>query len=140
MKIFLIPIVAAIIAMAGCQSTPHSTLYQDLGELQGIENIVDDFLIGLGNDPRIAHHFSDADPERLRNKLVEQFCAESGGGCTYTGDSMKDSHAGMNITHADFNALVEALIDAMEKHNVSVAAQNRLLQRLAPMHSDIVGQ
>ena len=46
----------------------------------------------------------------------------------------------MNISHADFNALVEVLIDAMEKNDVSVAAQNRLLQRLAPMHRDIVEQ
>lgn len=140
MKTFLIPALTIFIALAGCQSTPHSTLYQDLGELQGIENIVDDFLLGLGSDPRIAHHFAEADPVRLRSKLVEQFCAESGGDCIYTGDSMKDSHAGMDITHADFNALVEVLMDAMEKHHVSVAAQNRLLQRLAPMHRDIVGQ
>jgi len=140
MRIFLIPVMAAFITLVGCQSAPHSTLYQDLGKLQGIENIVNDFLFGLGSDPRIAHHFAEADPERLRSKLVEQFCAESGGGCTYTGDSMKDSHAGMNITHADFNALVEVLIAAMEKNDVSVAAQNRLLQRLAPMHRDIVGQ
>lgn len=45
MKIFLIPVLAALIAMAGCQSAPHSTLYQDLGELPGIEKIVDDFLL-----------------------------------------------------------------------------------------------
>ncbi len=140
MKIILIPVLAVFIFMTGCQSAPHSTLYQDLGELQGIESIVNDFLFGLGSDPRIAHHFAEADPERLRSKLVEQFCAESGGGCTYTGDSMKDAHAGMNISHADFNALVEVLIDAMEKNDISVAAQNRLLQRLAPMHRDIVEQ
>lgn len=67
MKIFLIPVLAALIAMAGCQSAPHSTLYQDLGELPGIEKIVDDFLFGLGSDSRIAHHFAEADPERLRS-------------------------------------------------------------------------
>lgn len=126
--------------LGACQTKPHATLFNDLGGLNGIENIVDAFLIGLGNDQRIAHHFSEADPERLRSKLIEQFCAESGGGCEYTGDSMRDSHAGMNITHADFNALVEVLIAAMEKQQVPVPAQNRLLQRLAPMHRDIVGQ
>jgi len=57
-----------------------------------------------------------------------------------TGESMADAHAGRNISHADFNALVEVLIDAMEKQEVPVAAQNRLLQRLAPMHRDIVTQ
>jgi hemoglobin len=125
--------------LSGCQTAPHASLFNDLGGLSGITNIVDDFLVGLGSDPRIAHHFAAADPERLREKLIEQFCAESGGGCDYTGDSMRDSHAGMNISRADFNALVEVLIAAMEQQQVPVAAQNRLLQRLAPMHRDIVG-
>ena len=28
MRIFLIPVLAALIALAGCQSAPHSPLYQ----------------------------------------------------------------------------------------------------------------
>jgi hemoglobin len=129
-----------VILLSGCQGNPHPALFDDLGGLTGIENIVDDFLVGLGGDSRISHHFADADPQRLREKLIEQFCAEAGGGCLYTGDSMKDAHAGMNISRADFNALVEVLIDAMESQDVPVSARNRLLQRLAPMHGDIVGQ
>lgn len=127
-----------LLAVTGCQTRPQNDLFEDLGGMTGIENIVDDFLVRLGSDPRIADHFRDADPVRLRDKLVEQFCAESGGGCEYTGDSMKDSHAGMNITHTDFNALVEDLVAAMEAQDVSVSAQNRLLKQLAPMHGDIV--
>lgn len=124
--------------LGACQSTPHPTLFRDLGGLDGIGRIVDEFMLGLGNDPRIASHFRETDPQRFRQKLIEQLCAESGGGCTYTGDSMRDAHAGRNISHADFNALVEVLIDAMEKQGVPVAVQNRMLQRLAPMHADIV--
>jgi hemoglobin len=43
----------------------------------------------------------------------------------------------MGVTHADFNALVEHLIIAMEKHNIPVSAQNQLLAKLAPMYGDI---
>ncbi|MCY7355346.1 MAG: hypothetical protein LH470_09790 [Lysobacter sp.] len=39
---------------------------------------------------------------------------------------------------AQFNALVEDLVDVMEARKVPVAAQNRLLKKLAPMHRDIV--
>lgn len=124
--------------LGGCQSGPHPTLFRDLGGLEGISRLVDEFMLGLGNDPRIAGHFRETDPQRFRQKLIEQICAESGGGCRYTGESMADAHAGRNISHADFNALVEVLIDAMEKQDIPVAAQNRLLQRLAPMHADIV--
>lgn len=138
-RLFLLPLLFSIF-LSGCQTNPHPDLFDDLGGLSGIENIVDDFLVGLGGDARISHHFANADPVRLREKLIEQFCAQAGGGCTYTGDSMKDSHTGMNISRADFNALVEVLIEAMENQDVPVSAQNRLLQRLAPMHRDIVGQ
>lgn len=125
--------------LGACQSSPHPTLFRDLGGLDGIGRIVDEFMLGLGNDPRIAGHFRETDPQRFRQKLIEQLCAESGGGCAYTGASMQDAHAGRDISHADFNALVEVLIDAMEKQDIPVAAQNRLLQRLAPMQRDIVG-
>ena len=131
-------ILMASALLGACQNQPHPTLFHDLGGLNGIGRIVDEFMLGLGNDPRIAGHFRETDPQRFRQKLVEQICAESGGGCSYTGESMADAHAGRNISHADFNALVEVLIDAMEKQDIPVAAQNRLLQRLAPMHDDIV--
>lgn len=63
----------------------------------------------------------------------------SGGGpCDYSGEDMKTSHRNMGVDNADFNALVEHLIAAMEKENVPVSAQNQLLGVLAPMHSDIV--
>ncbi|MCK5875669.1 MAG: group 1 truncated hemoglobin [Alcanivoracaceae bacterium] len=131
-------ILIASTSLAACQSNPHPSLFRDLGGLDGIGHIVDEFMLGLGNDPRIAHHFGQTDPQRFRQKLIEQFCAESGGGCSYSGESMRDAHAGRNISHADFNALVEVLIDAMDKQDIPVAAQNRLLQRLAPMHQDVV--
>lgn len=134
----LAPILLVLSLLGACQSKPHPTLFRDLGGLDGIGRIVDEFMLGLGNDPRIAGHFRETDPQRFRQKLIEQLCAESGGGCTYTGESMQDAHAGRNISHADFNALVEVLIEAMEKQGVPVAVQNRLLQRLAPMHADIV--
>lgn len=134
----VIGMVMLVLAITGCQTRPQSALFDDLGGMSGIENIVDGFLVRLGSDPRIAAHFIDVDPVRFREKLIEQFCAESGGGCEYTGDSMKDSHAGMNVTHTDFNALVEDLIAAMEAEDVSVSAQNRLLKRLAPMSKDII--
>lgn len=51
---------------------------------------------------------------------------------------MRVVHEPLNLTEADFNALVEDLIDAMEALNLPVATQNRLLARLAPMHGDIV--
>ena len=51
---------------------------------------------------------------------------------------MKDAHADLKITRADFNALVEVLQQAMREAGIPSATQNRLLALLAPMHREIV--
>lgn len=114
------------------------SLYQQLGEQQGIETIVEEMLYRVGGDERIAHHFDGVDIMRVHKLISEQVCDLSGGPCDYSGEDMKTSHRNMGVDNADFNALVEHLIAAMEKEDVPVSAQNRLLGVLAPMHSDIV--
>ena len=124
----------------GGQAWAANRLYDDLGGEGGIVAIVDQLLFNLADDQRINHFFVDTNLKRLRTKLVEQFCTLSGGPCTYSGDSMADSHAGMAVDHAAFNALVEDLIEALEHCRVGTGAQNRLLALLAPMHADIIEQ
>ena len=119
-------------------STLAADYYYQLGGEKGIENIVDNFINEISFDPDIVTFFDGTDIERLREKLVEQFCAESGGPCEYTGDSMQDVHTGMNITKAQFNRTVELLQVAMDKAGTPQIAQNRLIRSLAPMRSDII--
>lgn len=114
------------------------SLYQQLGEQQGIETIVEEMLYRVGGDDCIAHHFDGVDIMRVHKLISEQVCDLSGGPCDYSGEDMKTSHRNMGVDNADFNALVEHLIAAMEKEDVPVSAQNQLLGVLAPMHSDIV--
>lgn len=139
---FIIVLVAAF-ALGGCAAqtanpAANDSLYRALGGKPGIGRIVEGLLINIADDERIVGHFIDTDIDRLYAKLVEQICVESGGPCEYTGDSMEDSHAGMDVTEGDFNALVEDLIVAMNAEGVTVPAQNRLLQRLAPMRESII--
>lgn len=129
-----------LIALTACVHQPRQDmqLYRDLGELDGITRIVDDFLFQLAEDDSIIHHFEDTDIDRFREKLIEQICNLSGGPCEYTGDSMKVSHAGMDITTGQFNSLVEDLIVAMENEHIPTATQNGLLAQLAPMYDEIM--
>ncbi|XXD93385.1 group 1 truncated hemoglobin [Pseudomonas sp. Z3-8] len=114
------------------------SLYQDLGAQAGITRIVEGMLLNIARDERIVERFRKIDIERLRDKLIEQFCLETGGPCIYTGDSMAESHKGQNISRSDFNALVEDLIAAMDEQRVPVPVQNRLIARLAPMRGEII--
>lgn len=133
-------LVIALACLAGCATTKPGSTYEQLGGAAGVEAIVDDLLLVIVEDSRINLQFANADIARLREKLIEQICAESEGPCTYRGLSMQESHAGRNIDDAQFNALVEDLIQVMTARGIPVGTQNRLLKRLAPMHRDIVGR
>ncbi len=113
-------------------------LYAALGEKTGIDRLAGDFVARLLRHPRIGTHFKDAQPGPLQQSLAEQFCALSGGPCTYQGADMLDVHADMDIDKGDFNALVEVLQRAMDAQGIAFSQQNRLLALLAPMHRDII--
>jgi hemoglobin len=133
-------LLAVVLSLVACAQQPpqDDSLYLALGQQAGITRIVEGMLLNIAADPRIVRHFANVDIVRLRDKLVEQICVEAGGPCTYTGDSMEESHKGQNLTPSDFNALVENLQDAMSAKGVAMPAQNRLLARLAPMRAQII--
>lgn len=106
----------------------------------GIDRVVDGMVRRSETDPRTADIFKNRDGVRLRRTLKEQFCYILGGGCDYTGRTMKDAHKDMGLQNADLNALVEHLQEAMGAEGVPFWAQNRLLARLAPMRRDIVAR
>jgi len=123
------------------QKTP--TLYDNLGGKKAIAAVVDEFVARVAADTRINAFFKQtaSDPKRLASfkaKLVDQICQASGGPCKYKGKDMKSAHAGMGISSADFGALVEDLVGALDKFNVKPADKNTLLGVLGPMKSDIV--
>ena len=89
-------------------------------------------------DPRIKATFDNTNMDRFKALLAEQFCQVAGGGCEYHGRNMYDTHKGLHLTNADFNAVVEDLQKALDKNGVPFATQNRFLARLAPMQHDIV--
>jgi len=136
----ILPLILSLLLVACAPPAPPADdrLYRDLGERPGIAAIVDETLDNIAQDSRIVALFADSDIGRLEEKLVEQICNISGGPCEYTGDSMREVHADLDIDAAEFNAFVEDLRDAMATLEVPESARNRLLARLAPMRDDIV--
>ncbi|MET0230346.1 MAG: group 1 truncated hemoglobin [Rhodanobacteraceae bacterium] len=116
------------------------SLYRALGGREGIGKVVDASLVEIHGDTRIAFFFEKTDLADLRRLLVEQLCAATGGPCTYSGRTMEESHSGLNITDADFDAFVEDLVRAMHKERVPKNLQKQLLGLLAPMRPEVVGQ
>ena len=113
-------------------------LYRAFGEKPGLTKLVEDFHLKLLADPRTGPHFKPANARNIKEQLTAQFCKVTGGPCEYKGADMKSAHSNLDITKADFNALVEVLQWAMDAQGISFGAQNQLLARLAPMHRDVI--
>jgi hemoglobin len=114
------------------------SLYERLGGIDAIRAVVDDFVGNVAADKRINKFFAHTDIDRLKHNLVDQICQGTGGPCTYTGRSMKDTHAGMGVRNRDFNALVGDLGKTLKKFKVPAHEQRELVAILAPMRKDIV--
>ena len=139
-------ILAAVALLAsGCASMDSGmaakpSLYDRLGGKGAIQAVVDDFIGNVAGDTRINKRFANADIPRLKTKLVDQICEASGGPCKYTGASMMDAHRGMNVTDAEFSALVEDLVKSLDKFKVPPQEKIELLTALGGMKPQIVGK
>lgn len=136
-------LVLLLVALAGCARTPSSrppTLYAQLGGEQGVRAITDRLLDRFANDPKVAPFFAHVDIPLFARHFGEFICVVADGPCRYSGDAMDEVHHGMHIDEAQFNAVVEDLIDAMTDQHVPVRVQNRLIARLAPLRPEVIYQ
>ncbi len=138
--------VGVLTMVVGCAETGPTAgtarsaapLYDRLGGKPAITAVVDQFVANVAADGRINGRFATTDIPKLKGHLVDQVCNATGGPCTYKGRDMKSTHDGMKISGADFNALVQDLVAALDKFNVPAVEKNELLGLLGPMKKDIV--
>jgi len=138
-------LVLLAVNLAGCAALmpQEPSLYDRLGGRHPIALVVDDFVANVVADNRVNTRFKALPAvavAKLKSNLSDQICAATGGPCSYLGRDMKETHAGMKITEVEWNATVEALAKALDKHKVGAKEKGELLAALGPMKKDIVGQ
>lgn len=74
----------------------------------------------------------------FEGKITERLCKLSDESCTYSGDTLVDSHVGMGINENDFNRRIDLLFNAMDKQFLPHRMQNPLMTRLALLRSKII--
>jgi hemoglobin len=116
----------------------RASLYDRLGGQEGVTAIAASLIDRVVADPVLGRSFKDTKLDRIKSLLAEQLCDLSGGPCHYSGDSMKETHAGHHISEAEFYGMVEDLRVILKQRHVSTSATNELLRLLAPMKRDVV--
>ena len=117
------------------------SLYARLGGYDAIAAVVDDFIGRLVADKRFSKFFvghSEDSLKKVRQHIVDQFCAAAGGPCLYTGRDMKTTHHGLGITSDDWDASANHLVETLDKFKVPKAEKDDLLAFVGTLKKDIV--
>ena len=135
-------LVAALAASASAQDgMMKKSLYDRLGGYNAIAAVVDDFVGRLVTDKQFDRFFmghSTDSKKRIRQHIVDQLCAAAGGPCVYTGRTMKDSHAGLGISDAEWDAAARHLVASLDKFKVGEQEKKDLLAFVTSLKGDIV--
>jgi hemoglobin len=130
-----------VLALGGCTTVAGNaghSLYDRLGGEPVLSAALAEVVDEVAANPRVNQSFEKVRLSRLKKHLHTFVCNLADGGCDYRGDPIPIVHAGLKIHEAEFNAVVQALRDALDRRGVPQAAKNELLRRLAPLKRDIV--
>jgi hemoglobin len=120
------------------------SLYERLGGTYSIATVVDDFIerllvnATLNANPAIKEARTRVPKTGLKFHVTTLVCEVSGGPCKYTGRTMKESHERLNITQAEWDAMVADFKATLNKFNVPQREQQELITIVGSTKNDIM--
>lgn len=123
---------------------PQKSLYDRLGGLKGITAVVDDFIDRLvvnkelNKNPAIDAGRKRSPAPYLKFQVSQMVCEATGGPCKYTGKSMTESHAHLNISEKEWGVMAQEFKKSLDKFNVPAAEQKELFDIVGTTKADIV--
>jgi hemoglobin len=116
------------------------TLNDRLGGEKKIRAIVTDAVSLHHQNPAIKTRFDNAKKSdtELVDLLTDLVCFGTGGPQEYKGMSMPDAHKGMNISEAEFVAVLDDILEALTSHEIGEREKAELLALAYSMKNDII--
>ncbi len=123
-------------------NTGAASLFERIGGRAGLEKIVPDVLRLHLENPVCGERFRAAkkSPDELIRLAIEFFATGLSGLATYDGLSMPEAHAGMGITEAEYVAVLDDILAALQQHNIGQQEQAELLYVAYGMKSEIIAK
>lgn len=117
---------------------PLASLYERLGGTDGITRIASDVVDLHRQNPLIAPRFAAHDSEALKRAAATFFIQGTGGPSVYEGKDMRSAHQGMNIDEAEFVAVLDDSLAALDKNGIGQREKEEVLFVLYSMKGEIV--
>ncbi|HKQ40203.1 MAG TPA: group 1 truncated hemoglobin [Verrucomicrobiae bacterium] len=135
------------------------TLFERLGNENGVSAIVDDFTQRAIADPRVNWErkglkgsgifrrsesqtwtANDQNVGTLKQHMVQFLTLATGGPAKYDGKEMAAAHSGMRITNAEFDAAVGDLKASLDKLQIGTKEQKELLAIIESTRPQVVSE
>lgn len=106
--------------------------------------MVDDFIDRLvanetlNRNPAIDAGRKHSPAPYLKYQVSQLVCEVTGGTCKYTGLSMKDAHAHLNISESEWSIMEAEFKKSLDKFKVPAAEQTALFEIVGKTKGDIV--
>ena len=143
-----VPLVLGVVAIGAIlsgpalgQATMEKSLYERLGGYGAISAVVNDFAEKLFTDPQVGPFFKGMGTDTRKSfiqKNINLVCNVTGGPCKILSRPAKTVHAGLGITEADFNVVVNHLVDTLNTFKVPAKEKQELLSIIGTLKPDIV--
>ena len=121
-----------------------TSLYERLGGIYAIATVVDDFIERLvvndvlNANPAIDEARASVPKAGLKYRVTELMGQVTGGPQTYTGRSMQESHAHLNITEEEWQAMLADFQATLDHFEVPAQEQEELIAIVESTKPDIV--
>lgn len=102
------------------------SLYELLGD-EGVSAIVNEFYDRMIQDPRVNHHFTGRDTNKLRmHQMYFLVTYAMGGPEIYNGRKLSLAHKGLNITDQEYEITIRHLMGAMRKFEIPLEIRAKM--------------
>ena len=116
----------------------EQTLYDRLGERDGIRAVVDDFYDRLLDDEELGPFFEDADMELLRRTQTDFLCEAAGGPETYDAAPVREAHLHVPFEPEHIERAVALLEESLDEFDVPEEDAEVVVGAVAQYEADLL--
>lgn len=116
------------------------TLYDRLGEREGIRTVVDDFYDRLLADDDLGPFFADADMKKLRRTQTDHLCEAAGGPETYDAEPVREAHLHVPFTPELVERAAELLYQSLDAFDVPEEDADAVVGAVAAYEEDLLAR
>jgi hemoglobin len=130
--------------MTTTESSKTRTLWQRLGDMEGVSAIVDDFVNAAVQNPRVNYSRDGRFPvdeealEGAKLGAIAFISSATGGPLQYEGRGLTEIHRGMMITADEFDAITEDFRQALIRQKVESAVIDTAIAMIVETKSMVV--